>query len=116
MVAKRHYHSEIGVEDMSKDKGTTQAGRRYAAAHAAHYATKDFTEALGLYKGVMAEYPDTQEADYSRTQIHNIAKSVVPDRDILAAETEMTLVQLSHDRPSGGEHAAVAPLASEPAG
>ena len=98
---------------MSKDTATTQAGRQYAAAHEAHYATKDLTEAIGLYKGILAEYPDTQEAEYSRTQIHNIAKSVVPDSEILATETEMTLAHLGHDGPSGNELATLAPVASE---
>ena len=98
---------------MSKDPGTTQVGRQYAAAHAAHYATKDLTEAIGLYKGVMAAYPDTQEAAYSRTQIYNIVKSVVPDLEILGAETEMTLAHLGHDGPSKGEQATLTPHASQ---
>jgi len=98
---------------MPNFRRTTMASRGYDKAHAAHYATKDLTEAVGLYRGVMAAYPDTQEAEYSRTQIYNIVKSVVPDLEILAAETEMTLAHLGHDGPSEGEPAALTPLASE---
>ena len=44
-------------------KRTTMASRAYDKAHEAHYATKDLHHALELYKGVMAEHPDTQEAE-----------------------------------------------------
>jgi hypothetical protein len=80
---------------MGKDRATTLAGRRYAAAHEAHYATKDLHEALELYKGVMAVHPDTQEAEYSRTQMHNIVKSVIPEQELLAANVDMTLARLT---------------------
>ena len=47
---------------MRNDTGLTEAGQHYAAAYAAHYTTKDLHEAIELYKGVMAAYPNTQEA------------------------------------------------------
>jgi hypothetical protein len=50
----------------------------YAAADAVHYKTKDLHEALELYMSVMATHLDTPEAEYSRTQIQNIAKSIFP--------------------------------------
>ncbi|UCD24141.1 MAG: hypothetical protein JSW51_14125 [Gemmatimonadota bacterium] len=82
---------------MSNDAAHTEAGRQYAAAHAAHYAKKDLHEALGLYKNVMAGYPNTQEAEYSRTQMLNIAKSVVSKTDLLAAQVELTLAHLERE-------------------
>jgi hypothetical protein len=77
-------------------KRTTMASRAYDKAHAAHYATKDLRNALGLYKCVLADYPDTQEADYSRTQMQNIVKGVVPNDELLVAQVELALVHLEH--------------------
>ena len=54
---------------LSNNTGTTEVGQRYATAYAAHYATKDFSEALALYKAVVVAHPDSQEAGYSRSQI-----------------------------------------------
>jgi len=90
---------------VSKYVPHTAAGRKYAAAHAAHYATKDLYEALQLYRGVMAAYPNTREAQYSQTQIYNIVKSVVPEQELLAAQVHMTLARLAHDEPSHVEPA-----------
>ena len=78
---------------------TTMASRAYDKAHAAHYATKDLHQALGLYGSVMAAYPDTLEAGYSRTQMHNIVKSVVPAEALLAAQVELTVSHLGADAP-----------------
>ena len=72
-------------EDTSQEKAVLQ----YAAAHAAHYKTKDLNEALELYSGVMTSHPDTHEAGYSRTQIQNIAKSLVPMQELLDAEKKL---------------------------
>jgi hypothetical protein len=82
---------------MSNDTAPTEAGRRYAAAHAAHYAQKDLHGALGLYRDVMAAYPNTREAEYSRTQMLNIANAVVPKKELLAAQVELTLARLERE-------------------
>ena len=74
---------------MTNETTTTKAGQDYAAAHAMHYKTKDLQEALGLYEGIMAAHPDTHEATYFRTQIQNIAKSVIPKQELLDAELSM---------------------------
>ena len=76
-------------------KRTTMASRAYDKAHVAHYGTNDLHQALELYKGVMAAYPDTQEAEYSRTQMHNIVKSVVPKEDLLIAQVDLALARLT---------------------
>ena len=76
-------------------KRTTMASRAYDKAHDAHYAIKDLHQALELYKGVMAVYPDTQEAEYSSTQMHNIVKNVVPKEDLLIAQVDLALARLT---------------------
>jgi len=98
---------------MKNNTAPTEAGQQYAAAHEAHYTTKDLHEALGLYKGVMAAHPNSQEAEYSRTQIQNIVKSVVPEQELLDAEVELTLANLKHKGSPDVEPAQVTPLASE---
>ena len=84
---------------MKKHTANDEAVRNYEAAHMVHYQTKDLHEALGLYKGVMASHPDTPEAGYSRTQIQNIAKSVVPKQELLDAEIELVLTHLDKEEP-----------------
>jgi hypothetical protein len=89
---------EIGEEQMRNDKGLTEASRQYAAAHAAHYETKDLREGLELYRGILAAHPDTQEAGYSRSQIQNIIKEVVPERELLEAQVGMAMAHFGGDR------------------
>ena len=76
---------------MRNDTGLTEASQQYAAAHAAHYGTKDLREALELYKGIVAAHPDTQEAGYSRSQIQNIVKAVVPSQELFDAQVDLAL-------------------------
>ena len=98
---------------MRNDTGLTEAAQQYAAAHAAHYTTKNLHRALELYRGIMAVHPNTQEAEYSRTQIQNIAKDVVPKQELLDSQVELTLAHLEHEGPLDVEPAPVTPLASE---
>jgi len=84
---------------MTSEVATAKAGLHYAAAHAAHYTTKDLHEALELYRGVMAEYPGTQEAGYSRTQIENIVGAVIPKQALFDAQLEMALTYVDHEGP-----------------
>jgi hypothetical protein len=113
VIETRHARGEIGEEDVRNYIPHTAAARKYAAAHAAHYATKDLYEALQLYKGVMAAYPNTREAQYSQTQIFNIVKSVVSEQELLAAQVELTLARLEHEERSSLEPAPLALPASE---
>jgi hypothetical protein len=89
---------EIGEEQMRNDKGLTEASRQYAAAYAAHYETKDLREALELYRGILAAHPDTQEAGYSRSQIQNIVKKVVPENELFEAQVGMAMAHFGGDR------------------
>lgn len=85
-----------------KDIVPTAAGRQYLAAHAAHYQSKDLHAALELYQRILAQYPDTQEAGYSRSQIDNIVHAVVPKQTLLETELHLALTRLDPGkRPSG---------------
>ena len=88
------FRSTLGEKDMRKDTTLTVTGKQYAEAHAAHYTTKDLHKALDLYKGVMAAHPNTEEAEYSRTQMQNIVKSVVPKQNLLDAQVALALTCL----------------------
>ncbi len=74
---------------MRNDIGLTEAGLHYAAAHAAHYGTKDLGRALELYQDIVTAHPNSQEAGYSRSQIQNIVKSVVPKQELLDAQADL---------------------------
>ena len=83
---------------MRNDTSLEKANQQYAAAHAAHYEAKDLREALLLYKGVLAAHPDTQEAGYARSQIQNIIKEVIPERELLEAQMERAMFHFGGDR------------------
>ena len=74
----------------------TEASRRYAAAHTAHYTEHDLPSAMRLYKQVMASHPNDPEAGYSRAQIQNIVNAVVPKQQLLDAQMELALTHLGH--------------------
>ena len=80
---------------MRDNDNQKKAAQHYNVAHEAHYKTKDLRKALDLYTGVMASHPDTREAEYSRTQIQNIAKSVVPKHELLDAERALIYSHLA---------------------
>lgn len=82
---------------MKNDTELTEAGRQYAAAYAAHYSTRDLRAALQLYLNITTSYPDAQESEYSRAQIHNICRTVVPKQQLLDAETELAIAQFARE-------------------
>jgi hypothetical protein len=76
---------------MKKNIVLAESGRQYAEAYEKHYTNKDLYSALQLYKGVMATYPDSKEAEYSRSQILNIVQEVVPRNVLYGAQLDMAL-------------------------
>jgi hypothetical protein len=94
---------------MKKTTKKTEAGQQYTAAHEAHYTTKDLGEALRLYRSVMDGHPDTQEAEYSRSQIQNIVTAVVPKNELFDAQVELALVHVTHGSASSIAPNPVAP-------
>lgn len=79
---------------MSDHRAPAEAAREYAAAYAAHYSARDLATALQLYKKLMASHANAPEAGYSRTQIQNIVKLVVPEQDLLDTQMELARVRL----------------------
>jgi len=73
----------------------TEAAKDYAVAYAMHYATKNLKEAFELYRGVMAAYPESQEAMYSQKQIENIAAALVPKQELFDAQVNMVLARFA---------------------
>ena len=76
---------------MEKETVLTEAGRYYAEAYEKHYANKDLYAALEMYKKVTDAYPDSKEAEHSRSQILNIIRDVVPKDVLHDAQLEMAL-------------------------
>jgi hypothetical protein len=113
VVVTRHDHLQDGEEDMPSFRRTTMASRAYDKAHSVHYATKDLHEALELYQGVLAAHPNTQEAGYSRTQMHNIVKGVVPKDDLMTAQVDLALARLEHEGPPDNEQIPLTPVETE---
>lgn len=83
---------------MKNDTGQREAHQQYDAAYAAHYENKDLREALELYRRILAAHPDTKEAGYSRSQIQNIVKKVVPEHELFDAQVGMAMAQFGGDR------------------
>lgn len=79
---------------MSDDSAPTKAAREYASAYAAQYCERNLGMALRLYEKLMASHGSTPEAGYSRTQIQNIVKVVVPEPELLAAQMALALDRL----------------------
>ncbi|MGD9200385.1 MAG: hypothetical protein PVI26_02380 [Chitinispirillia bacterium] len=67
---------------MKKEKTVTEAGKEYTAAYKAQYTTKDLYEALQIYRSIVVGHPKSIEAEYSLTQIKNIANSVIPKQEL----------------------------------
>jgi hypothetical protein len=76
---------------MKSETEPTEANRQYAAAYAAHYNDHNLTSAMQLYRNVIASHPTDPEAEYSRVQIQNIVKAVVPKQELLDAQMELAL-------------------------
>ena len=85
----------------------TESARHYAAAYATHYTQRDLLGALHAYSEVIELHPTAPEAEYSRSQMRNIVKFVVPARELLASQVELVRRHLQRvDDPSA---AAVSP-------
>lgn len=94
---------------MKKTAKKAEAGQQYTAAHEAHYKAKDLGEALRLYRDVMNAHPESQEAEYSRSQIQNIVSSVVPKEELFEAQVELALAHVTHGTASRTAPNSVAP-------
>ena len=76
---------------MKKETPVTAAGQHYAEAYEKHYLINDVYAALLSYKKVVDSYPDSEEAERSRSQILNIVRDVVPGDLNFDAKLDMAL-------------------------
>ena len=76
--------------------------RDYADAYASHYSERDLLTAPRSYESVISRHPDSPEAEYSHSQIHNIASLVVPRNDLMTACIDLAVRHLKsdHDDPA----------------
>jgi len=79
---------------MSNDPGQSEAGPQYEAAHEMHYTEKNLREAIALYQGIVAAHPDSGEAGYARSQIHNIVQGAVSVEELVDAQVKLALAHL----------------------
>lgn len=80
---------------MKQSIAPSEAGRTYAAAHAAHYTTQDLAGAMALYQDILERHSESEEAGYARTQIYNLLRAVVPSREIVDGEIALVLAHLA---------------------
>ena len=82
---------------MKNRNNFTVADQDYTKAHDMHYKTKDLPKAFKLYRGIIADYPETKEAGYSLSQIQNIVNAVVPKQEVMDALVALTLAHFEQD-------------------
>jgi hypothetical protein len=75
----------------------TEAGQQYATAYDAHYTTKDMYKAFKLYGRIIAAYPDTHEAGYSRSHVQNIVKAVVLKQKVMTTLVVLARTHFEQD-------------------
>ena len=97
---------------MKNINSDTKAGKQYTTAHDAHYKTKELPKAFQLYRDIIADHPDTKEAGYSLSQVHNIVKDVVPKQEVMDALVAMALDHFERDVPSDVKPASDAAIAA----
>ena len=83
------------VKNMSIAPESTEAGRDYAAAYAAHYTGRDLPTSLQLYLKVMSSHPGTKESGYARAQAQNIINATVPDQELLDAQVALAVAHFA---------------------
>ena len=88
---------------MKTNAERSEASDRYAAALASHYKKKDLRKALELYTIIIKCHPKSAEAEYSRSQIRNIATNIVPEQELFDAQVGLVLTHLDGDK-SFSEH------------
>ena len=73
--------------------------QQYEAAYLEHYTNQDLKKAFNLYRSILASYPDSMEAGYSRSQLLNIINSVIPKHLFLDAQVELLVAHFNNDNP-----------------
>jgi hypothetical protein len=97
--------TEIGEFAMREEIISTEVGRKYSKAYDAQYTTKDIHKAFTLYADIIAAYPDTEEAGYSRSQVQIIVNAVVPKKKIMDSLLELARIHFEQNVPLDAEPA-----------
>lgn len=84
---------------MKNKNNITVAGQDYEKAYDMHYKTKDLPKAFKIYRGIISDYPETDEARYSLSQVQNIVSAVVPKQEVMDAIVALALVHFEPDVP-----------------
>lgn len=79
---------------MSANAASESAAAAYAEAYTVHYTDRDLARAIELYAAIVTAFPAAGEAGYARSQIRNIAHSVVPEPDLLQCQVDLALARL----------------------
>ena len=74
---------------MEQTTSPADAGLKYAEAYETHYGAKNVHIAFVLYNRIIAEHPESREAEYCRSQLQNILKAVVPKQKIAEAMQQL---------------------------
>lgn len=62
--------------------------------------SEDLPKAFKLYRrGIIADYPETEEAGYSLSQVQNIVNALVPKQEVMDALVALTLAHFEQDVP-----------------
>jgi len=97
VAAFRYFHPAQRLlrneTNMTTDR-MKSAASDYHAAQAAQYTAKDLRAAIESYNRIIVAHPDAPEADYSRTQIRNIASRIVEKDVLLGAHSTLALATL----------------------
>ena len=82
---------------MKNRNNATATDQNYTKAHDMHYKTKDLPRAFKLYRSIIADYPETEEAGYSLSQVKNIMNEVVPKQEVMDTLVALTLAHFEQD-------------------
>jgi len=69
--------------------GSTSANL-YGSAYSLHYEHRDIDAAEVLYRRIVADYTDTPEADYARSQLRNIERMTLEERRMWRVKSDET--------------------------
>lgn len=69
----------------------------YQAAYTLQYVDDNLLDALAAHHAVIERYPESPQAAYSRTQIGNIARRVIPASKLVDAQLAMARRELERE-------------------
>lgn len=101
--------SAIARGPAQSSAGSTSA-QLYESAHSLHYERRDIDAADVLYRRIVADYANTPEADYARSQLRNIEQMTPEQRQGLAERRAASEAQMTSPISPGLAQEAPSPL------